>query len=186
MVADKEEKLRVYSEGNIYTGKKEIRSIVHKNLLYHREVALWVIDLENNSVLLQKRSANKKIGANKLGVLAGHVVGDDSLIETVRKEAKEELGIDLNEYEVHRLHDFQKHDKKNYCHIYHYYLLGYIPIKDIDVQEEELSRVIYFDYDFLKKCVKEGNVGFMIPWDADHKELFNKLDKIFERGCKDV
>lgn len=180
MVADKDEKLKVYDENNVYTGKKELRSVVHKNKWFHREVALWVIDLENNSVLLQKRSANKRIGANKLGILAGHVVENDSLIETVKKEALEELGIYLNNSEIHKLCDFKKYDKNNYCFIYHYYILSYIPIKKIDVQEEELSRVMYFDYDFLKKCIKDGNDQFMIPWDDNHKKVFMQLDKIFK------
>jgi len=184
MVSDKEELLKVYDENNEYLGYKEIRSVVHKKRLYHREVALWVVDIENNSVLLQKRSKNKITGANKLGVLAGHVVGDDSLIGTVRKEAIEELGIDVSNIRVHKLLDFQKKDKNNYCHIYHYYIISYIPINEIDVQEEELSRVMYFDYDFLKKCIKEKNEQFMIPWDKNHREVFKKLDKVFGKTCK--
>ena len=180
MQADKEELLKVYDEEGNYLGYKEKRSIVHAKRLYHRVVALWVIDLENNSVMLQKRSKNKKAGANQLGVLAGHVVGDDSLIKTVRCEAVEELGIDISYLDIHKLCDFSKKDKNNYCHIYHYYVLSYIPLKRIDVQEEELSRVMYFDYDFLKKCIQENDQRFMIPWDKNHIELFKKLDKVFK------
>lgn len=177
--ADKEELVRVYDENGNYLGYKEKRSVVHKNNLFHREVALWIIDLKNNAVLLQKRSKNKISGADKLGILAGHVVGDDSLISTVRKEANEELGVNVDNLEIKKLCDFKKFKENNHCHIYHYYLLKYIPIKDIDVQEEELSRVMYFDYDFLKKCIQEGDVRFVIPWDENHIELFKKLDKVF-------
>ena len=184
LVADKEEKLRVYNANNEYPGRKEFRSIVHKNHLFHREVALWIIDLKNNAVLLQKRSKNKLMGANKLGILAGHVVGDDSLISTVKKEVGEELGVNLGEVEIHKLYDFQKRKKNNFCHIYHYYILTYIPIKEIDIQEEEVSRVMYFDYDFLKKCIKEGNEQFVIPWDKNHREIFKRLDKIFKHAKK--
>lgn len=59
-VADKEEMLKVVDENGNYTGKMEKRSIVHKDKLFHNEVALWIIDKGNKKVLLQRRSPNKK------------------------------------------------------------------------------------------------------------------------------
>ena len=45
IVADKDEELlEVVDEKGISTGKLEKRKIVHKNQLFHNEIALWIID----------------------------------------------------------------------------------------------------------------------------------------------
>ena len=180
-----EELLRIYDENNVFLGEMQTRGKVHEKELFHREVALWVIDKRNNSVLLQKRSLDKQFGAGKLGVLAGHVEGDDSLLGTVKKEATEELGVDINYYEIQRIHNFSKFEPNNHCHIYHYALISYIPLIAMDKQDEEVERLIYMDYDFIKSRVLAGDPRFMIPNDDNHKALFKnwinylKINKIF-------
>ena len=183
--ADKnEEVLKIYDDNNKWTGEYLARGLVHPKKKFHREVALWVIDIENNSILLQKRTPDKMFGANKLGVCAGHIAGNETIKEALYKEAKEELGIDLEQYRVHKLISFKKQEKNNNCFIYHFYTLSYVPLKEIDIQEEELSRVLYMDYDFVKKCIINKDERFMIPYDENHKKLFQKLDNIIKREKK--
>lgn len=184
MAKSDEEYLRVYDKYGKYTGLKEKRGVIHEKGLFHREVALWVIDIENSSILLQKRTPDKMFGANKLGVCAGHIAGNETIKEALYKEAKEELGIDLEQYRVHKLISFKKQEKNNNCFIYHFYTLSYVPLKEIDIQEEELSRVLYMDYDFVKKCIINKDERFMIPYDENHKKLFQKLDNIIKREKK--
>ena len=102
-VADKEELLKVLDDNGKYTEKLEKRSIVHRDKLFHNEVALWIIDKENKKVLLQRRSPNKKQNPNKLALCAGHVVGEESIDEALRKEAQEEIGINIDYYDVKNL-----------------------------------------------------------------------------------
>lgn len=59
-VADKEELLKVVDENGNYTGKMEKRSIVHKDKLFHNEVALWIIDKENKKSLIAKEKSKQK------------------------------------------------------------------------------------------------------------------------------
>ena len=102
-VSDKEEFLDILNDDGTPTGKIEKRSIVHKNKLFHNEVALWIIDKENKRVLLQKRSPLKKQNPNKLALCAGHVVSGETIEEALKKEAKEEINIDITNYDVKKL-----------------------------------------------------------------------------------
>ena len=125
-VADKEELLKVLDENGNYTGKMEKRSIIHRDNLFHNEVALWIIDKERNSVLLQRRSPNKKLNPNKLGLCAGHVVENETIEEALRKEASEEIGINIDNYKVYTLTTIKRMEPSNYCFAHHFYILDYI------------------------------------------------------------
>lgn len=70
MSADKEEYLKVYDEHHKFLGVEK-RSVVSEKYLWHDQVGLWILDLENKRVLLQKRSPNKRFSPNKWGVTAG-------------------------------------------------------------------------------------------------------------------
>ena len=68
------------------------RGVVHYYSLWHREIACWIIN-ENNEILLQRRSSNKKQQPNKLAVTAGHISLDETPIEALLREVSEEVGI---------------------------------------------------------------------------------------------
>lgn len=178
LVADKDnELLQVLDENGNPTGRFEKREIVHVNKLFHNEVALWIIDKENKKVLLQRRSPNKKQNPNKLALCAGHVVGDETIDEALEKEAKEELGIDIKDCNVKKLITIKRTVPRNHCFIHHYYISKAIPIENITIQKEELSEVLYMDYEHLKSLVKQNRDEVVFKWD-DYKPVFNKLDEI--------
>ena len=177
-VADNDsELLQVLTEDGKPTGRFEKREIVHDNKLFHNEVALWIIDKENKKVLLQRRSPNKKQNPNKLALCAGHVVGKETLKEALEKEAKEELGIDIKDCNVKKLITIKRTVPRNHCFIHHYYISKAIPIENITIQKEELSEVLYMDYEHLKSLVKQNRDEVVFKWD-DYKPVFNKLDEI--------
>ena len=177
-IADKDDELlRVLDENGNPTGRFEKREIVHVNKLFHNEVALWIIDKENKKVLLQRRSPNKKQNPNKLALCAGHVVGDETIDEALEKEAKEELGIDIKDCNVKKLITIKRTVPRNHCFIHHYYISKAIPIENITIQKEELSEVLYMDYEHLKSLVKQNRDEVVFKWD-DYKPVFNKLDEI--------
>ena len=47
-----EELLLVLDENGNSTNKLEKRSVVHNDLLWHNEIALWILNLEDKSILL--------------------------------------------------------------------------------------------------------------------------------------
>ena len=178
LVADKDnELLQVLDENGNPTGRFEKREIVQVNKLFHNEVALWIIDKENKKVLLQRRSPNKNQNPNKLALCAGHVVGNETIDEALEKEAKEELGIDIKDCNVKKLITIKRTVPRNHCFIHHYYISKAIPIENITIQKEELSEVLYMDYEHLKSLVKQNRDEVVFKWD-DYKPVFNKLDEI--------
>lgn len=177
-VADKEELLKVVDENGKYTGKMEKRSIVHKNRLFHNEVALWIIDKENNQVLLQRRSPNKKQNPNKLALCAGHVVGDETIDEALKKEAQEEIGINIDNYNVKKLITIKRTEAQNYCFSHHFYILEKIPLHNFIIQKEELSEVLYMDYNQLKQLVMSNSEEVVFKWNEVYQKLFKVLDEI--------
>lgn len=177
-VADKEELLKVLDEDGNYTGKKEKRSVVHKNKLFHNEVALWIIDKENKQVLLQRRSPYKQQSPNKLAICAGHVVDDETIEETLVKESSEEIGIEIDKYEVKKLTITKKEGPNNKCFLHHFCILERIPLEQLTIQEEELSEVLYMDYEKLKHLIITNDKDVAFENYETYKELFDLLDKI--------
>lgn len=178
LVADKDnELLQVLDENGNSTGRFEKREIVHDNKLFHNEVALWIIDKENKKVLLQRRSPNKKQNPNKLALCAGHVVGNETIDEALEKEANEELGLDIKNYKVKELITIKRTEPRNHCFSHHYYICKTIPIETFTIQKEELSEVLYMDYEHLKQLVKQNSDEVVFKWEF-YEPVFNKLDEI--------
>ncbi len=179
LVADKEEMLKIYDENHKFLNRYEKRSIAHENRLYHNEVALWIINLKNKTVLLQKRSHNKKINPDKYALCAGHVVGEETIEEALFKEAQEEIGLDLNQYVYKPLCIVKRTEPRNHCFSHHFYLIADIPVEEYVIQKEELSKVKYIDYETLKTLVKNNDETIVFKWNDVYKEVFAKLDEIF-------
>ncbi len=177
-VADNDsELLQVLTEDGKPTGRFEKREIVHVNKLFHNEVALWIIDKENKKVLLQRRSPNKKQNPNKLALCAGHVVGNETIDEALEKEANEELGLDIKNYDVKKLISIKRTVPRNHCFSHHYYICKTIPIETFTIQKEELSEVLYMDYEHLKQLVKQNSDEVVFKWEF-YEPVFNKLDEV--------
>ena len=182
LVADKDDELlRVLDENGNPTGRFEKREIVHGNKLFHNEVALWIIDRENKKVLLQRRSPNKKQNPNKLALCTGHVVGNETIYEALEKEAKEELGLDIKNFKVKELITIKRTEPRNHCFSHHYYICKTIPIETFTIQKEELSEVLYMDYEHLKQLVKQNSDEVVFKWEF-YEPVFNKLDEVINLG----
>ncbi|MBR7172661.1 MAG: NUDIX domain-containing protein [Clostridia bacterium] len=178
-VADKnDELLEIVDDNGNSTGKFEKRDIVHNSQLFHNEIALWVIDKEKKQVLVQRRSKLKKLHPNKIALCAGHVVAGETIVEALEKEAQEEIGINLKDFDVKEVLRIKRQEKNNFCFSYHFAILKYIPIEQFTIQEEELSEVFYMDYEELKQKIKISDSEMAIFWSDEVKLLFDELDKI--------
>lgn len=177
-VADKEEYLLVLDENGKSTGKLELRSVVHEKGLFHNEVALWILDTKTSSVLVQRRSPNKKKNPNKLGCCAGHVVAFDTIEDTLEKELNEEYGLNIKDYEVHSLCTIKICESNNNHYSHQFYIISSIPTGKIKIQEEELSEVFYIDYEILKDLIETGSDEVVFKYE-NYKQVLNEFDKIF-------
>ena len=174
-----EEKFDVLNELGEFTGKVATREECHKEGLWHRAVYGFIID-ENQNILLQKRSANKKLWPNMWDVTAGgHVDSGEFGRQALIREVKEELGIDINDNDIKYLVGSTSINEqgdiinKNYNECY--LITKSINISDITVQENEVSEVRYFSKDELLQRINnnfEGLTNKTGPW--------NFLKKILE------
>ena len=95
-----EEYFDVLNEKGEYTGKIETREKCHREGLWHKAVVVFIIN-SKGQVLLQKRSANKKMWPNTWDVTAGgHVLAGEFGFQSILRECEEELGIKLNKNDI--------------------------------------------------------------------------------------
>lgn len=114
---------------------------------YYPMVVMVVIRNSKGEFLMQKRVESK---GGDWGVTGGHPKSGESPIEGIVTEVKEELGLDFSN-ENFILYDSGCDGKDCYKM---YFVNKDIDIKDITIQEEELSEVKWFSMNELEDMVK--------------------------------
>ena len=168
-----EEYFDVLNERGHYLNIKETREKCHKEGLWHKAVAIFVIN-SKEEVLLQKRSPNKKMWPNMWDVTAGgHVLAGEFGFQAVIRELKEELGIELNKNDITFIGSAISSNIKGDMtdnHFNEYYIVK----KDINestlkLQEDEVTEVKWVSKDEIIKRIKNGFNGITDKqgcWDA--------------------
>ena len=175
-----EEKFDVLNELGEFTGEIATRDECHKKGLWHRAVYAFIIDDKGN-ILLQKRSANKKLWPNMWDVtVGGHVNSGEFGRQALIRETKEELGIEIGDNDIKYLIGSTSINKQGDVINKHYnecYLITKnINISEIKIQKEEVSEVKYFSKDELLKRISNNYDGL-----TDKTGPWNFLEKILER-----
>ena len=138
----------VLNENGEFTNKIATREECHKKGLWHRAVYGFIFN-KNGDVLLQKRSANKKLWPNLWDITAGgHVLAGEFGETSLIREIKEELGIEVEKNDVRYLVGSSSTNIKrniinnhfNECYI----VTKDINIADVKLQEDEVSAVKWF------------------------------------------
>ena len=146
------ELLEYFNEDNTKCIGTAERDYVHKNELWHREVAVWVMN-EQNEVLLQKRSANKKQYPNKYAVCAGHIdVGEKPELAAIR-ELEEETGLKINIEDLIAIDVFRNKQVENNHFKYTYLVFTNKKIQEMTMQTEEVSELKYITLEELEDMI---------------------------------
>ena len=153
--AEKDELLLVLDENGNSTGRFEQRSVVHENLLWHREVSCIVLN-KYGQILLQKRNKNKKSYPSKWALCAGHVVNDEEPKDAVVKELSEELILPFNSRNVFSLlvGEIKNEREDNKCFVTCFWTLFEFPINQLSFQESEIEGLAWFTLDEFKRLVE--------------------------------
>ncbi len=113
----------VLNEKGRYINKVETRDTCHRNSLWHKAVALFIIN-SKNQVLLQKRSKTKKIWPSKWDMTAGgHVLAGEFGFEAVIREPQEEIGVNIQKNDLTFLGCTISNDKNN-KHFNEFYIVN--------------------------------------------------------------
>lgn len=130
---------------------------------YYPMVVMIVIRNSKGEFLMQKRSATK---GGDWGVTGGHPKSGETPMEGVITEVKEELGLDFSN---EKIVEFNSGCDGTVC--YKMYLVNKdVDLKDVVIQEEELTEVKWFSKDELKHMV-------------DTKELNEDQTECFVKVC---
>ena len=171
--------LDVLDEHGDYTGRVEARDVCHKEGLWHRAVVLFLVN-SKNEVLLQKRSASKKLWPNMWDVTAGgHVLAGEFGFEAAIREMKEELGIEVNQSEILFLEGVVTSNCKGEIqnnHFNEYFVCQKeVEIENIKIQEEEVAEVRWFSKEeILEKVANKNNEM------TDKIEAWHCLEKYYQ------
>lgn len=131
---------------------------------------LWYNDEGN--VLLQKRSNNKKLWPNMWDVtVGGHVESGEFGRQALIREAKEELGIEVEDNDIKYLIGSTSINQNGNIINKHYnecYLITKkIDTSEINIQKEEVSEVKYFSKEELLQRIANNYQGLTDktgPW----------------------
>lgn len=173
----------VLDEKGQYTGKAETREKCHKEGLWHKAVAIFIIN-SKQQVLLQRRSPNKKMWPNMWDITAGgHVLAGEFGFQSVIRETEEELGAKLDSNDITFIGSSISTNYKGDIinkHFNEYYIVN----KNIDetklkLQEEEVAEVKWIDKDEIIKRIKDGYNGI-----TDKEGCWEYLIKYYEWADK--
>ncbi len=118
--------------------------------IYHQGADVWIINSENK-ILIQKRSPEKKRQPNVWAMTGGSVIRGESPLETIKRETKEELSVDL---------DIENAIKINHYKTNNVWLDVYLVKQDIDLnkvimQKEEVSEVKFASFEEIERLYEE-------------------------------
>ena len=174
-----EEYLDVLNEKGTYTGEIELREKCHKEGLWHKAVVVFIIN-SKGQVLLQKRSASKKMWPNMWDVTAGgHVLAGEFGFQAIIRECKEELGIALKKEELTFIGSSISTNLKGDI-INNHFNEYYIANKEVDeatlqLQKEEVAEVKWINKEDIIRKIDNDYDGI-----TDKQGCWEYLKKYYE------
>lgn len=178
------EMLDVLDEKGNKTGIQKSKKELYQSGEWFCSVHIWIIN-DKREILLQKRSPKKTTFPNLWAVsVSGHVDAGETSIETVIREIKEELNLDVREEQCKYLFTLKRENIFENCinRVFDdIYLLNLnIDVNNTKLQKSELCEIKYFDYNDLKNMLYNKDPRF-VPLDEEKIRLFEYLDNIFTK-----
>lgn len=160
------ELLDVYDDNGKKTGKVVERTCKDSDFAPGEHIAVAIIYIENSKgeFLLQKTSKQK---GGRYSSTGGHLEHNEEPIDTIKREVKEELGIDITKDNIVDLgclvFDFPVR--------FIYYLNKDVDLNDIVLQKEEVESVSYMNINQINDIIEKGLM---------HKAHAKILQKVLE------
>ena len=179
-----EEMIDVLDENGIKTGDIVTRKRVHQEGLWHRAIAVAIIN-EKNEILIQQRSATKDKNPNKWDIsAAGHISsGQDSLMAATREineEVSVNLGFNVEVKEFRYMYSFRKQEvfADDYIEnqFYDFFILRQngLSKESIKFQESEVQAIDFVTISQLNELRKQGKM-------VDRNEVYDVLTEYLFR-----
>ena len=170
----------VLNENGDFTNQIETREECHNRGLWHKAVVVFIVSMDNKKILLQQRSANKKLWPNLWDITAGgHVLTGEFGYQTVIRETKEEIGIDITKNDLEFIGGTKSENISGNI-INRHFNEFYIVHKDVDInnivlQEEEVQDIKWFNKEEVISKINDNYKDL-----TDKVGCWNYLLKFFE------
>ena len=168
------ELIDVLDENGVKTGKVLDRGAIHKNGLWHRAIAVAIIN-GKQEILLQQRAENKEKNAGMWDIsVAGHISAGQNSKDAALREISEEIGIEISKNELEYIFSYRMNQKVSDEFIenqfYDFYIVknDNIKIENIKIQESELQDIKFVDLSTLNKMLDEHII-------VDRKPIYDEL-----------
>ena len=161
-----EELLDVYTRDGEYLGVKTREECHDKNAdFYHKPAWTWVYN-SKGEVLVQKRASGKKMFPNYWDMsCAGHVDAGETTIAGVIREAKEEIGIDVEEKDCRFMFEYIEDRVREIGQVY--FIKVDKEINEFIIQKEEVSEIKWLNLEDFKKLFYSEE---WVPYQNDYKD----------------
>ena len=158
------ELLDVYDSNGKATGRVVIRGDKTVTLSDNEHIAVGVIFIQNSKgeFLIQKTSKEKGGEYTSTG---GHVDSGETPLESIKREVKEELGLNVDNDNIVEL-GYLLYDRPIR---FMFYLKKDVDIQNLKLQQEEVENVEFMSIDKIKELIHQGLVL------ASHAKIFNKV-----------
>jgi len=175
-----DELIDIYNEDNESLDAQIMKSEAHKKGLWHRTAHIWIYN-SNGEMLLQLRAKNKEFYPDMWDIsVAGHVsLGEDPEISALR-EIKEEIGLsikkeDLDFFKIRKNKEvFNDLQNNEFYYIYLFKFDG--SIKELNIQKDELSEIIFLPVEKIEEELKEHPDKY-VPHGDYWTEIINQVKR---------
>lgn len=162
------EMIDVLDENGVRTGEVLSRDDVHKKGLWHRAIAVAIVN-EKNEVLLQQRADTKDKNAGMWDIsVAGHISNGQDALSAASREINEEVSVnlgynvDIKEFRYMFSHRKQQVFSEDFIEnqFYDFFILrkNGIKIENIKMQESEVKAIKFADINELTKMREEKTI----------------------------
>lgn len=167
----------IYDDLGQKSGKSEDKEEVHRKALVHRGVCVWIMN-SKRELLLQTRS-NHVMFPGMLDIsFSGHVQAGETSLEAVRREGREELGINIDAFKLQYLFSCREYGgmdgyfENEIDDVFLY--RADIPIEDYSFCDNEVKEVRYISINEFKMMV-ESNSSMLLPYEMQYRFLLIAL-----------
>lgn len=133
--------------------------------IYHAGADVWIINSEN-LILIQKRSPQKKLQPNVWAMTGGSVIKGETALEALKRETKEELGVELNVENAINI----KHYRTGNVWLDEFIIKQDIDLNEVVLQEDEVSDIKYATFDEIEALYK-NNMFMKNRWEFVREEI---------------
>lgn len=179
-----EERITIVDENNNPIGD-EMKSIVHRDGIWHRTVHVYYIRKNNHGYdfLVHLRSKDKTHCPNMWDTrFGGHVKNTQSILDALKDEMKEEIGVGIDESRLLEgpIRKVTSHHETNREFNYIFFYEGTESIDDLKFEDDEVQEVKWLSSDEVLESMADEPE----KWTASQKGFRSIIETLQELKSK--